>query len=48
MVGSDEKRRLLFDLDNSIQSLTSKLDDAPELVQLTGIYHNLVRQWSQI
>lgn len=47
MVGSDEKRRLLFDLDNSIQSLTSKLDDAPELVQLTGIYHNLIRQWSQ-
>lgn len=45
-VRSDAQRRLLFDLDVSIQQLTAKLPDAPELIQLTGVYHNLLREWS--
>lgn len=47
MVNSDEKRALLFDMDMAIQSLRGKLDDSSEIVQLTGVYHNLMRQWAQ-
>lgn len=47
MVGSDDKRALLFDMDMAIQSLRGKADDSPEIVQLTGVYHNLIRQWAQ-
>ena len=47
MVNSDEKRALLFNLDMSIQSLRKKVDDSDEIIQLTGVYHNLIRQWSQ-
>ena len=47
MVNSDEKRTLLFDMDMAIQSLRTQVDDSPEIVQLTGVYHNLLRQWAQ-
>jgi len=47
MVASDEKRSILFDMDMAIQSLRSKVQDSPEIVQLTGVYHNLLRQWAQ-
>jgi PKHD-type hydroxylase len=47
MVSSDEKRGLLFDLDMSIQRLRKKIDDSEEIIQLTGVYHNLLRQWAQ-
>jgi PKHD-type hydroxylase len=46
MVASDEKRSLLFDMDMAIQSLRAKVQDSPEIVQLTGVYHNLLRQWA--
>jgi len=48
LVRSDAKRRLLFDLDVSIQQLTARVPDAPELVRLTGVYHNLLREWSDV
>ena len=47
MVSSDERRALLFDMDMAIQALRSKVEDSPEIVQLTGVYHNLLRQWAQ-
>ncbi|MDN4503768.1 Fe2+-dependent dioxygenase [Alteromonadaceae bacterium BrNp21-10] len=47
MVASDEKRALLFDMDMAIQALREKVQDSPEIVQLTGVYHNLLRQWAQ-
>ncbi len=47
MIASDERRALLFDMDMAIQSLRGKLDDSPEIVQLTGVYHNMLRQWAQ-
>lgn len=47
MVASDEKRSLLFDMDMAIQSLRNQLADSREIVQLTGVYHNLLRQWAQ-
>lgn len=44
MVRSDEHRRVLFDLDQTIQSLAAAQGaDAPEVVRLTGIYHNMIR-----
>jgi len=48
LVRSDAKRRILFDLDVSIQQLTQKMPDAPELIRLTGVYHNLLREWSDV
>lgn len=48
LVRSDAQRRMLFDLDVAIQQLTQKLPGAPELVQLAGVYHNLLREWSDV
>lgn len=45
-VRSDAQRRTLFDLDLAIQTLTAQQADAAELVRLTGIYHNLLREWA--
>ncbi|WEN16554.1 Fe2+-dependent dioxygenase [Rhodanobacter sp. AS-Z3] len=47
LIRDDSRRRLLFELDSSIQSLTRTAADAAALLQLTGIYHNLLRQWSE-
>ncbi|GAB3373351.1 Fe2+-dependent dioxygenase [Spongiibacter taiwanensis] len=47
MVASDEKRSLLFDMDMSIQNLSQGKEDDPAIIQLTGVYHNLLRQWAQ-
>ncbi|PKO40294.1 MAG: Fe2+-dependent dioxygenase [Betaproteobacteria bacterium HGW-Betaproteobacteria-4] len=47
MVQNDSSRVLLFDLDQSIQGLTPALAaDDPRLLKLTGVYHNLLRQWA--
>jgi len=46
-VRDDAKRMLLFDLDVAIQRLTQRLQDAPELLQLTASYHNLIRMWAE-
>ena len=47
MVASDEKRSLLYDMDMSIQNLSLGNEDHPAIIQLTGVYHNLLRQWAQ-
>lgn len=47
MINSDEKRSILFDMDMAIQKLRITLKDSPEIIQLTGVYHNLLRQWAQ-
>jgi PKHD-type hydroxylase len=46
MVRADSQRTLLFDLDSAIQRLTDDAPDHPATVQLTGVYHNLLRQWA--
>ena len=48
MVRDDGHRRLLFDMDLSIRRLTRDLEAHPSLVQLTGVYHNLLRQWAEV
>ena len=45
LIRDDSQRRLLFELDTSIQTLTQSGADADALLQLTGVYHNLLRQW---
>jgi PKHD-type hydroxylase len=48
MVRSDAHRRILFDLDQSIQSLAASIGaNDPETVRLTGIYHNLIRTFAE-
>jgi len=46
MVRDDGQRSLLFDLDTSIQRLGRDMPDHPDIVQLTGVYHNLLRRWA--
>jgi len=46
LVRDDGQRQLLLELDSSIQRLTQAGADADALLQLTGVYHNLLRRWS--
>jgi PKHD-type hydroxylase len=48
MVRDDGKRTLLFDLDVAIQRLANGGGENPVAVQLTGVYHNLLRRWADI
>jgi PKHD-type hydroxylase len=49
MIRDDHARSLVFDLDTAIQGLVGRLGrDDPELVRLTGIYHNLIRYWAEV
>jgi len=53
MIRQDVHRSLLFDLDNSIQLLSRPPHAETEevrtaTVQLTGVYHNLLRQWAEM
>jgi PKHD-type hydroxylase len=48
LVRDDGQRTLLFDLDTAIQRLTVDVPDHPAAVQLTGVYHNLLRQWAEL
>lgn len=47
LLREDAQRRLMFELDVSIRHLTQDVPEHPALVQLTGIYHNLLRRWAE-
>lgn len=48
MVRDNHQRAMLHDLDQSIQSLTVNLGNNHEdVLRLSGLYHNLVRQWAE-
>lgn len=48
LVRDDGQRAILFDLDTSIQQLNQELGAGhASSVRLTGVYHNLLRQWAQ-
>ena len=47
MIRDDGERTLLFDLDTSIQRLNQDVPNHPSAVQLTGVYHNLIRRWAE-
>lgn len=40
----DGERALLYDLDTAIRHL--RAPEHPAVVQLTGVYHNLLRHWA--
>jgi len=40
-------RRTLFELDQAISRLRAVEADAAAVLQLTGVYHNLLREWSE-
>ncbi|HVT34318.1 MAG TPA: Fe2+-dependent dioxygenase [Nevskiaceae bacterium] len=46
MVRDDAQRRLLYDLDRSVQRLNAAGADEQARLTLTGCYHNLLRMWS--
>jgi PKHD-type hydroxylase len=49
MVRDGHARSLIFDLDTAIQGLVGRLGrDDPEMVRLTGLYHNLIRCWAEV
>lgn len=45
LVKEDSERAMLFDLDQAIQALGAAGSNHPEILRLTGLYHNLVRKW---
>ena len=47
MVRDDGDRRNLFDLDRNVQRLTAELGAKDRaVIELTGLYHNLLRKWA--
>ena len=48
MVRDDGERTLLFDLDTAIQRVSADLPAHPAAVQLTSVYHNLLRRWADL
>jgi PKHD-type hydroxylase len=48
MIRDNARRSLLFDMDVAIQRLGAENPTHPSVVQLTGVYHNLLRQWAEM
>lgn len=53
MIRSNEQRRILFEMDMAILGLRQQAEakqqaDSPEIVKLTGCYHNLLRMWAEL
>lgn len=47
MVRNADQRRLLFDMDMALLALRQEQGDTDPVIRLTGIYHNLLRQWAE-
>jgi PKHD-type hydroxylase len=48
LVRDDGDRTLLFDLDAAVRALGQERPDHPVAVQLTAVYHNLLRKWAEV
>jgi PKHD-type hydroxylase len=48
MVRDDGRRTVLFDLDLAIQRLNGDDPNHAVALQLTGVYHNLLRRWAEL
>lgn len=46
MVREDTQRAMLFELDSAVQKLGRDVPQHPSVVQLAGLYHNLLRLWA--
>jgi PKHD-type hydroxylase len=48
MVREEARRRMLYGLDGSIQSLAGEMPQHAAIVDLMALYHNLLREWADI
>ena len=48
MVRDDGERTILFDLDVAIQRLMADVPEHTSVVELTSLYHNLLRRWADV
>jgi len=48
LVREDGQRRLLLELDVAIQRLNQDVSGHASILELTGIYHNLLRRWADV
>lgn len=48
MVRHAHKRSMLWTLDQSIQSIAVNDPNNPTLSDLSGVYHNLIREWAEL
>lgn len=48
MIRDDGQRRLLFEMDTSLESLRRSGADAAAVLQLSNVYHNLLRRWAEV
>jgi PKHD-type hydroxylase len=49
MIRDAHARSMIFDLDHGIQGLVDRLGrNDPEVVKLSGLYHNLIRYWAEL
>lgn len=47
LVREDSQRSILTSLDTAIQQVSTDTPDSDAVARLTGVYHNLLRQWSE-
>ena len=48
MIRDESKRSLLFDMDMAIIKLSRDHPEHTSVVELTSVYHNLLRQWAEL
>ena len=48
MIRENNRRQMLFELDQSIQQLRAQLGETEQTLSLTNCYHNLLREWTEV
>ena len=48
MVREHGRRQMLYELDQNIQSLRAQLGESEQVLALTHLYHNLLREWAEV
>ncbi|CAN5407166.1 Fe2+-dependent dioxygenase [soil metagenome] len=48
LIRDDSKRSMLLEMDRAIQKLAADVPEHESVVQLTSVYHNLVRSWAEV
>ncbi|MGE3333541.1 MAG: Fe2+-dependent dioxygenase [Rhodospirillaceae bacterium] len=48
MVRDNGHRAMLYDMDVAIQRISVETPTHPSVISLTGLYHNLLRQWAEL
>ena len=46
--GSNSRRSMMFEMDVAIQRLGREQATHPSVISLTGVYHDLLRQWAEM